>query len=70
MKLRAITLSNVRRFAGRTPNKFEDIDWTLGDDVIELRIVVDNHSFLIFSDADVGVGRIDKTVRVRVEKVR
>ena len=38
--------------------------------MVELHIVVENPSFLIFSDADVGVGEIDKTVRVRVERVR
>lgn len=62
--------ADLRDNLGRYSSRIEDIDWTLGDDVIELRIVVDNPSFLIFSDADVGVGRIDKTVRVRVERVR
>lgn len=55
---------------GRYSSRIESIDWTLGEDVIELHIVVDNPSFLVFSDADLGVGEIDKTVRVRVERVR
>jgi hypothetical protein len=62
--------AQLRENLGRYSSRIESIDWTLGDDVIELHIVVDNPSFLIFSDADIGVGEIDKTVRVRVEKVR
>jgi hypothetical protein len=62
--------ADLRENLGRYSSRIESIDWTLGDDVIELHIVVDNPSFLIFSDADIGVGEIDKTVRVRVEKVR
>ncbi len=62
--------SDLRENLGRYSSRIREIDWTLGDDVIELHIVVDNPSFLIFSDADLGVGEIDKTVRVRVERVR
>jgi len=63
--------ADLKENLGRYASRIESIDWTLGDDVIELHIVVDNPSFLIFTDGDVGgVGRIDKTVRVRVERVR
>jgi hypothetical protein len=62
--------ADLRDNLGRYSSRIRDIDWTLGDDVIELHIVVENPSFLIFTDADLGVGEIDKTVRVRVEKVR
>jgi hypothetical protein len=62
--------ADLRDNLGRYSSRIREIDWTLGDDVIELHIVVENPSFLIFSNADVGVGEIDKTVRVRVERVR
>ncbi|HEU5150767.1 MAG TPA: hypothetical protein VFU19_09730 [Iamia sp.] len=63
--------ADLRENLGRYSDRIRELDWTLGDDVIELRIVVDNPSFLIFTGADVGgVGEIDKTVRVRVERVR
>jgi hypothetical protein len=62
--------ADLKENLGRYASRIETIEWTLGEDVIELHIVVDNPSFLIFSDADLGVGEIDKTVRVRVERVR
>lgn len=63
--------ADLRENLGRYSSRIRELDWTLGEDVIELRIVVENPSFLIFTDGDVGgVGEIDKTVRVRVEKVR
>jgi hypothetical protein len=55
---------------GRFSDRIRTLDWDISDDVVELHIVVENPSFLIFSDASVGVGEIDKTVRVRVERVR
>lgn len=62
--------ADLRQNLGRYSDRIRDVDWSISDDVVELHIVVDNPSFLIFSDADVGVGQIDKTVRVRVERVR
>lgn len=64
--------SDLRDNLGRYADRIEELDWSISDEVVELRIVVDNPSFLIFDDGlgDVGVGRIDKTVRVRVEEVR
>jgi hypothetical protein len=62
--------ADLKENLGRYSSRIRDIDWTITDDVVELHIVVENPSFLIFTDADVGVGEIDKTVRVRVERVR
>lgn len=62
--------ADLRENLGRFSSRIRRLRWGLGDDVIELRIVVENPSFLIFSDADVGVGAIDTTVRVRVERIR
>lgn len=61
---------NLGRFASRV-----EIDWEITDDVVALHVVADNPSFLVFDDLlgidDIGgVGEIDKTVRVRVERVR
>lgn len=61
---------DLRDNLGRYADRIQELDWSISDDVVELRIVVENPSFLIFSNADVGVGEIDKTVRVRVERVR
>ncbi|HEX7132348.1 MAG TPA: hypothetical protein VF228_07215 [Iamia sp.] len=62
--------ADLKENLGRYSSRIRDIDWRITDDVVELHIVVENPSFLIFTDADVGVGEIDKTVRVRVERVR
>ena len=67
--------ADLRENMGRYSSRIRDIDWTITADVVELHIVVDNPSFLVFDEAlgidDVGgVGEIDKTVRVRVERVR
>ncbi|HEV7720773.1 MAG TPA: hypothetical protein VGO60_05795 [Iamia sp.] len=62
--------ADLKENLGRYSSRIRDIDWDITADVVALHIVVENPSFLIFSDADLGVGEIDKTVRVRVEKVR
>lgn len=62
--------ADLKENLGRYASRIRDLDWTITDDVVELRIRVENPSFLIFSNADLGVGEIDKTVRVRVEEVR
>jgi len=66
----AAAKADLRENLGRYASRIETLDIEANDDVVVLHIVVDNPSFLIFSDADLGVGEIDKTVRVRVEKVR
>lgn len=62
--------ADLRENLGGYSSRIRELRWTLGEDVISLYIRVENPSFLIFSDADVGVGEVEKTIRVRVEKVR
>lgn len=63
--------ADLRTGLGGYSDRIRELDWTgTTDDVVQLRLVVDNPSFLIFSAGGVGVETIDKTVRVRVERVR
>lgn len=55
---------------GGLADRIELLRWSIDDGFVELHIVIENPSFLIFSDADVGVGKIDKRIRVRLEEVR
>lgn len=55
---------------GDLADRIEVLEWTIDGDMVELHIVIENPSFLIFSDADVGLGKIDKRVRVRIEEVQ
>jgi len=63
--------SDLRAGLGGYSERIREIDWSGSDvDVVQLRLVVDNPSFLIFSAGGIGVETIDKTVRVRVERLR
>lgn len=62
---------DLRTALGGYAARIRRLDWSgTTADVVQLRIVVDNPSFLIFTDLGLGVETIDKTVRVRVERVR
>lgn len=62
---------DLRTALGGYASRIRRLDWSgTTDDVVQLRIVVDNPSFLVFTDVGLGVETIDKTVRVRVERVR
>lgn len=63
--------ADVRATLGRYAERIRTFDWSgTTADVVRLHIVVDNPSFLIFSGDLVGVETVDRTVTVRVEKVR
>ncbi len=63
--------ADLRANLGRYAERIEDLDWAISDDVVELHIVVDTPSLLVFGEVGgIGAGRIDRTVRVRVEEVR
>lgn len=63
--------ADVRATLGRYAERVEPFDWsgTTGD-VVRLRVRADNPSFLVFADGLLGVEEIDRTVTVRVERVR
>ena len=63
--------ADVRATLGSYSERMEPFDWSGTDaDVVRLRLRVDNPSFLIFSSAGLGVETIDRSVTVRVERVR
>lgn len=63
--------ADVRAGLGGYSSRIREFDWSgTSADAVQLRLVVDNPSFLIFSSGGVGVETIDRTVRVRVERVR
>jgi len=62
--------ADLRENLGGYASRIRELDWAFTDDYVELHIRVENPSFLIFSNADVGVGEVEKRIRVRIEKVR
>lgn len=68
---RAEAEADLRDALGGYSSRIERLEWGGVDgEVVTLRIVATSPSFLIFTDADVGVGSIDRTVSARVERVR
>ena len=54
------------RYAGRVA-----FEWAVDDEVVALRVVADNPSFLLPAvGGSLGFDEIDRTVRVRVERLR
>lgn len=63
--------ADVRASLGRHAARVEPFDWSGTDaDVVRLRVRATNPSFLVFADGLLGVEEIDRTVTVRVERVR
>ena len=62
---------DVRANLGDYAERVEPFDWSGTDgDVVRLRIRADNPSFLIYATGGLGLDAIDRTVTVRVERVR
>ncbi|HYI61910.1 MAG TPA: hypothetical protein VEW93_08920 [Acidimicrobiales bacterium] len=63
--------ADVRASLGRYAARLEPFDWTgTTGDVVRLRVRAENPSFLVAADGLLGVEEIDRTVTVRVERVR
>lgn len=62
---------DMRANLGDYAERVEPFDWSGTDgDVVRLRIRADNPSFLIYATGGLGYDTIDRTVSVRVERVR
>jgi hypothetical protein len=62
---------DARANLGGYAERVEPFDWSGTDaDVVRLRIRADNPSFLIYATGGLGLDVIDRTVTVRVERVR
>jgi hypothetical protein len=62
---------DMRANLGEYADRVEPFDWSGTDaDVVRLRIRADNPSFLIYATGGLGYDTIDRTVTVRVERVR
>ncbi len=62
---------DVRANLGDYAEQVAPFDWSGTDgDVVRLRIRADNPSFLIYATGGLGLDTIDRTVTVRVERVR
>lgn len=63
--------ADLRGSLGDYAERIESLDWSGSTaDVVSLRVRAQNPSFLVFATAPLGVEQIDRTVKVRVEKVR
>lgn len=63
--------ADVRASLGRYSERMESFDWSgTTEDVVRLRVRAQNPSFLVFATRGIGVEQIDRTVTVRVERVR
>jgi hypothetical protein len=63
--------ADMRANLGDYAERVEPLDWSGTDaDVVQLRVRAENPSFLIFAAGALGVETIDRTVSVRVERVR
>ena len=62
---------DMRANLGDHAEQVAPFDWSGTDgDVVRLRIRADNPSFLIYATGGLGLDTIDRTVTVRVERVR
>jgi hypothetical protein len=62
---------DMRANLGGYAERVEPLDWSGTDaDVVRLRVRADNPSFLIYATGGLGYDTIDRTVSVRVERVR
>lgn len=63
--------ADVRASLGRYAERVEPFDWTgTTDDVVRLRVRAETPSFLLGAGGVLGTEQIDRTVTVRVERVR
>lgn len=63
--------ADLRGSMGGYSERIESLDWSDSTaDVVSLHIRAQNPSFLVFATAPLGVEQIDRTVEVRVERVR
>ncbi|WCO65603.1 hypothetical protein PO878_13950 [Iamia majanohamensis] len=63
--------ADLRGSLGGYADRVESLDWSGSTgDVVSLRVQAQNPSFLVFATAPLGVEDIDRTVEVRVERVR
>lgn len=63
--------ADVRAALGRYSSRVEPFDWSGTDaEAIRLRVRAESPSFLVLVDGVLGVEEIDRTVTVRVERVR
>lgn len=63
--------SDARRSLGPFRERVQPFDWTgTDDDVVRLRVRAESPSLLAFGAGPLGVEHIDRTVTVRVERVR
>lgn len=70
-RAQSLAESDVRASLGDYAERIEAFDWSGSDaDVVRLRLRVQNPSFLVFGGSALGVETIDRTVTVRVERVR
>lgn len=70
-RAQSLAEGDARASLGDYAERIEAFDWSGTDaDVVRLRLKVRNPSFLIFGGSALGVETIDRTVTVRVERVR
>ena len=61
---------HARQVLGRYADRIS-FDWTVDDDVVALRVTAENPTFLLPAlGGSLGFDEIDRTVRVRVERLR
>ena len=61
---------HARELLGRYADRVS-FEWAVDDDVVALRVVADNPTFLLPTlGGSLGFDEIDRTVRVRVERLR